>query len=56
MAYKITDKCLECGACMEACPMGAISNESGKFVIDQDACISCGVCFGTCGNEAIEEE
>ncbi|MBR3152332.1 MAG: 4Fe-4S binding protein [Clostridia bacterium] len=56
MAYKITEKCLECGKCMSECPMGAISNESGKYVINPDVCISCGVCFSTCENEAIEEE
>ena len=33
MAYKITDKCISCGACAAA---------------DPNACISCGTCAGTC--------
>ena len=25
MAYKITDSCVACGACQDACPAGAIT-------------------------------
>ena len=28
MAYKITDKCISCGACVYQCPFGAISDKS----------------------------
>ena len=40
MAYKITDKCIECGACAGECPVQCISQGEGKFVIDKAACIA----------------
>ena len=41
MAYKISDECIGCGACMDACPVGAISEADGKCVINADECIDC---------------
>ena len=55
MAYVITDDCLACGACAEACPVEAISEGDGKFEIDPDKCIDCGSCAATCPAEAIKE-
>ena len=40
MAYKITDKCIACGACAAECPVGCIAQGEDKFVIDKSACIS----------------
>ena len=34
MAYKITDKCISCGACAAECPVGCISQGETKFEID----------------------
>lgn len=56
MAYKITDKCISCGACAAECPVGCISQGDSKFEIDQSACISCGTCAGVCPVEAPVEE
>ena len=52
MAYKITDDCIACGACAEECPVEAISEQDGKYVIDPDKCIDCGSCADTCPVEA----
>ena len=48
MAYKISDDCISCGACADQCPVNAISEGDGKFVIDADACVECGACNGVC--------
>ena len=55
MAYKITDDCVSCGACADACPIGAISEGDGKYVIDADACVECGACAGACPVGAPQE-
>ncbi len=52
MAYKITDACISCGACAEACPASCISQGEERFVIDPDCCISCGTCAGVCPVDA----
>lgn len=48
MAYKISDECLSCGACESACPVGAISEGDGKYVIDEALCVDCGTCAEAC--------
>ena len=56
MAYKITDACINCGACLEECPTSAISAGDGQHVIDAGACIDCGACAGACPTDAIVED
>ncbi len=48
MAYQISDECIACGACAGECPVSAISEKDGKFVISTDDCIDCGACAGVC--------
>ncbi|MDK2824786.1 MAG: hypothetical protein PWQ67_359 [Clostridia bacterium] len=55
MAHRITDECLACGACMDECPVGAIS-EGDIYVIDADLCTDCGACAEACPTGAIVEE
>lgn len=55
MPYVISDECIACGACACECPVGAISEGDGKYVIDPDTCIDCGACAGTCPVGAPQE-
>ena len=38
--------CVSCGACVSACPKGAVSNET--FEIDRERCVRCGECARAC--------
>lgn len=48
MAYKITEKCIGCGACAANCPVGCISQGDSKYEIDPNSCIECGTCANVC--------
>ncbi len=56
MAYKISDDCIDCGACKEECPVGAIEEKDGKMEIKADTCISCGSCASVCPVDAPKED
>lgn len=56
MAYRITDKCISCGACEPECPVGAISQGDERYVIDPEKCIECGACQAVCPVGAPEAE
>ena len=47
----VVDKgiCVACGACMKACPKGAISVYRGCYAaVDAATCVGCGLCAKTC--------
>ena len=53
MAAKVDEgKCTNCGQCVEACPVEAITLDN-VAKIDADACTSCGMCVDECPVEAI---
>ena len=56
MAYVISDDCMACGTCIGECPVGAISEGDGQYVIDAGSCIECGSCAGSCPMGAISQE
>ena len=41
MAYKITEECINCGACEVDCENEAISEGETIYVIDLDKCTEC---------------
>ncbi|MGI6721532.1 MAG: DUF362 domain-containing protein [Anaerovoracaceae bacterium] len=56
MAYKITDACIACGVCAGECPIDAISEGDGIYVIDASTCIDCGACAEACPTDAPQPE
>ena len=52
MAYVISDECIGCGACAADCPVEAIAEGDGKYVIDAEKCLDCGACAGSCPVDA----
>jgi ferredoxin len=53
MAYKISDACVNCGACESECPAEAIAEKDGARVIDAAKCMDCGACASACPTDAI---
>jgi len=42
------DKCIGCGWCFKACPVGAHRMENGVHILDRSKCIRCGKCAEQC--------
>lgn len=60
-AMKITDECMSCGSCQDACPVNAISEGDEHYMIDPQVCVVCeghydsSQCVDVCPADAIVE-
>ncbi|HPW45222.1 MAG TPA: 4Fe-4S binding protein [bacterium] len=54
MAHKVSDECINCGACDPVCPVEAISEQDDRRVIDPEKCTDCGACLDQCPVDAIK--
>lgn len=55
--YIIEEFCKGCGACLRACPAGAITGEKKKpHRINPEVCIKCGACFDVCKFDAVKKD
>ncbi|MDD5196887.1 MAG: DUF362 domain-containing protein [Candidatus Omnitrophica bacterium] len=48
------DNCVGCAACVEVCPVKAISMKDKKSCIDNAKCIGCATCIAVCNYRAID--
>jgi len=50
------EKCVDCGACVSICPVGALSlnNKTFKLEFNYDECVICGYCVEACPLQAID--
>lgn len=49
----VPEKCVGCGACVDACPFDALSMNGPVAVEDISKCTSCGLCMPTCPSDAL---
>ena len=53
----LSEACKGCGACLRACPAGAITGvKKQPHTIDPSLCIKCGACFDVCKFKAVKKE
>ena len=55
MAYVINDDCINCGACIDECPVEAITAGDDKHTINAEECIACGACASASPGDAPKE-
>jgi len=45
--------CNQCGTCASVCPVEAISEKDGVYIIDADKCTGCGECVKACPTQVM---
>ncbi|MDR0533111.1 MAG: 4Fe-4S binding protein [Verrucomicrobiales bacterium] len=57
MPYQVDKKnCEACGACVDACPNGAIKLKDLAAEVNPDLCVDCGSCESICPAGAIKPD
>lgn len=49
-----SSRCLRCGACVRACPLGNITMDFGNTPSWGERCATCLACYHVCGSHAVE--
>ncbi|MGL5311757.1 MAG: YjjW family glycine radical enzyme activase [Peptostreptococcaceae bacterium] len=44
------NECINCGKCIEVCPVGALSKENNKVAWEEAKCVQCDNCIKECNN------
>ena len=50
----VRENCVECGACVEKCPVNAI--DLASYTVDTDSCVLCFGCLNNCEYQAVHME
>ncbi len=53
MIHIAEERCTGCGACVDACPYGAMYLVNGKAALDATLCRECAACASACPAQAI---
>lgn len=53
-AQHIEENCTQCEACIDRCPMDALTMADDGLSLNEDRCIGCGLCTTGCPSDALE--
>ncbi len=49
-----TERCMNCGRCVENCSYGVFRKEDNKIVVNSRNCVACHRCLAFCPRDAID--